>query len=155
MLFIDEAPGPEMQNLSGTDLWYAHAHIERLGVLHSFFYRVNDKKFGGSLNMPAFGDLSYLMPGVKSGSLSAKQTIISKIFPGMKFDYWVYVPAGYNSHAPSALMLFQDGGLTLSRDAGTRFLAAVDNLIAQKTVPYMICIFVNPGVTEGSTKSMR
>jgi enterochelin esterase-like enzyme len=68
----------------------------------------------------------------------------------MKFEYWVYVPAGYDPHLPAALMLFQDGGLALSRDSGARLLAVVDNLIAQKLVPYMICVFVNPGIAEGS-----
>jgi enterochelin esterase family protein len=47
-------------------------------------------------------------------------------------------------------MVFQDGGLALSRDSGIRLLAVVDNLVAQRMVPYMICIFVNPGTTEGS-----
>jgi enterochelin esterase-like enzyme len=149
-LIIDDVPGPEMQNVDGTNLWYAHASIEKLEALHSFYYRVDGKKFGGSLNMPAFGDLSYPMPGVKSGTLSATQTITSKIFPGMRFDYWVYVPAGYDSHVPAAFMLFQDGGLALSRDSGTRLLAVVDNLVAQKIVPYMICVFVNPGTLGGS-----
>jgi enterochelin esterase-like enzyme len=150
MLLIDDVPGPEMQNVRGTNLWYALAHIERLGALHSFYYKVDGEKFGGSLNMPAFGDLSYPMPGVKAGTLSAKQTIVSKIFPGMKSDYWIYVPAGYDPHVPAALMVFQDGGLALSRDSGIRLLAVVDNLVAQRMVPYMICIFVNPGTTEGS-----
>ncbi len=149
-LFIDDVGGPEMQNISGTNLWYAHALIERLGALHSFYYQVDGKKFGGSLNMPAFGDLSYPMKGVKSGTLSAKQTVTSKIFPGMKSDYWVYVPAGYDPHTSAALMLFQDGGLALSRDSGARLLSVVDNLVAQKIVPYMICVFVNPGTLEGS-----
>jgi hypothetical protein len=150
MLLIDDVPGPEMQNVRGTNLWYAHAHIERLGALHSFYYKVDGEKFGGSLNMPAFGDLSYPMPGVKAGTFSAKQTIVSKIFPGMKSDYWIYVPAGYDPHVPAALMVFQDGGLALSRDSGIRLLAVVDNLVAQRMVPYMICIFVSPGTTEGS-----
>ncbi len=149
-LFIDDSAGPEMQNVSGTNLWYAHARIERLGALHGFYYRVEGKRFGGSVNMPAFGDLSYPMPGVKSGTLSATQAITSKIFPGMRFDYWVYLPAGYDSHVPAALMLFQDGGSALSRDSGPRLLAVVDNLVAQKIVPYMICVFANPGTLKGS-----
>jgi len=34
-LFIDGAAGPPMQNISGSDLWYAAAHIEPVGRLHS------------------------------------------------------------------------------------------------------------------------
>src|ERR1700722_11042818 len=38
-LFIDGAPGPQMQPLSPGGLWYAVARIEELGVLHSFEYQ--------------------------------------------------------------------------------------------------------------------
>src|SRR5271165_7590460 len=37
-LVIDNAPGPQMQSLAGSDLWYAVAHIEPVGRLHSFHY---------------------------------------------------------------------------------------------------------------------
>ena len=71
-LMIDDAPGPPMQPLAGSDLWYAAAHIEPVGRLHSFHYLVNGAKFGGRLDLPAFGPLSYLQPGVPSGSALAK-----------------------------------------------------------------------------------
>jgi enterochelin esterase family protein len=149
-LVIDDVPGPEMQSLGSTNLWYAHARIKRVGALHSFYYRVEGKQFGGSVNMPAFGDLSYPMPGVKSGLLSAKQTLTSKIYDGMRTDYWIYVPAGYDPKVPVTLMVFQDGGITLARDSGSKILNVVDNLIALKKIPFMICIFVNPGTMDGS-----
>jgi enterochelin esterase family protein len=150
MLFIDDVPGPEMRSLASTNLWYTPARVERLGTLHSFHYKIEGREFGGSLNMPAFGDLSYPMPGVKSGMLSAKQTITSKIYDGMQTDYWIYVPAGYDAKMPVALMVFQDGGNVLARDAGSKILNVVDNLIYLKQIPFMICIFVNPGRIEGS-----
>jgi enterochelin esterase-like enzyme len=149
-LVIDDVPGPEMQSLGSTSLWYAHARIERVGALHSFYYRVEGKQFGGSVNMPAFGDLSYPMPGVKSGLLSAKQMLTSKIYDGMRTDYWIYVPAGYDPKVPVALMVFQDGGIALARDSGSKILNVVDNLIALKKIPFMICVFVNPGAMDGS-----
>jgi len=34
----------------------------------------------------------------------------SKIYDGMKSEYWIYVPAQYIRKAPAALMVFQDGG---------------------------------------------
>jgi len=78
-LFIDAAPGPQMRPIAGSDIWYSAAHIEQLGKLHSFYYLVNGTKFGGKLDVPAFGPLSYLQPGVPSGTLSDKIIHTSKI----------------------------------------------------------------------------
>jgi enterochelin esterase family protein len=149
VLVIDDAPGPEMQSIPATDLWYAAAQIERLGTLHGFRYRVDGKDLGGSLNVPAFTELSYPMPGVKQGTLSPKLTITSKIYEGMKADYWIYIPAGYDPSVPAALMVFQDGGGYIKRDQGSQTLNVIDNLIALKKIPLMICVFVNPGKIDG------
>ena len=145
-LLIDGSPGPQMQQLSGSDLWYAAARIEPLGKLHSFYYMVNGAKFGGKLDLPAFGPLSYLQPGVPSGTLSDKITHTSKIYDGMKSDYWIYVPAQYQPDTPAALMVFQDGSFYTDRNSATLpVLSAIDNLIAQKKIPVMIGVFINPG----------
>jgi enterochelin esterase-like enzyme len=149
-IFIDDQTGPEMQPIQGTDLWYVATTIQRLGALHSFHYRVAGKDFGGSTNMPAFGELSYPMPNVRRGILTAKETLVSKIYDGMKTDFWVYVPSGYDPKDSAALMLFQDGGNVLSRDGGSKILDVIDNLIYQKKIPLMICVFVNPGTIDGS-----
>jgi len=37
-LVIDQGPGPQVQHLAGSDLWYVAAHIEPVGRLHSFHY---------------------------------------------------------------------------------------------------------------------
>lgn len=144
VLIIDETPGLEMQRLRGTDLWYSLAHIEPLGKLHGFHYLVNGSKFGGIRDLPAFGLLSYLQAGVPVGKLSEKITHISKIYDGMKNDYWVYIPSQYDPMVPAALMVFQDGGGYIDRER-SRTLDVIDNLIAQKKIPVMICVFVNPG----------
>ena len=149
-LFIDGKPGPVMQSLSGSALWYAAAHIEPVGKLHSFHYLVQGAKFGGSLNLPAFTPLSYQQPGVPSGTLSPKIAHTSKIYDGMKSDYWIYVPAQYDPHTPAALMVFQDGEWYLDRNSNNPALNVIDNLIAQKKIPVMICVFINPGDIEGS-----
>ena len=115
-LFIDRAPGPPMQPLGATGQWYAVARIEALGVLHAFDYQVSGTKFGGRLDLPAFGPDSYLDPGVPSGKLSEKLIYTSKLYDGMKTEYWVYVPAGYDPKVPVALMVFQDGGGYIHRD---------------------------------------
>jgi hypothetical protein len=114
-LFIDGVAGPQMV-LTDTGLWYAVARMEELGVLHSFYYQISGAKFGGRLDLPAFGPDSYLEPGVPSGKLSEKLTHTSKIYDGMKSEYWTYVPAGYDPKVPAALMVFQDGAGYINRD---------------------------------------
>jgi enterochelin esterase family protein len=145
-LVIDEnSSGSQMKHLDGSDLWYATAHIEPVGSLHSFHYIVNGASFGGRLDLPVFGSLSYLQPEVPSGTLSPKIIHTSKIYDGMKSEYWIYVPAQYDPKTPAALMVFQDGGGYTDRDGNNPTLNVIDNLIAQKKIPVMICVFINPG----------
>jgi enterochelin esterase-like enzyme len=144
-LLIDGAAGPAMQHVTGSDIWYAATRIEQVGKLHSFYYVINGTKFGGKLDVPAFGPLSYLQPGVPSGTLFAKITHTSKIYDGMKSEYWIYAPTQYRPETPAALMVFQDGGWYTDRDSNNPALNVIDNLIAQKKIPVMICVFINPG----------
>jgi enterochelin esterase-like enzyme len=150
LLFIDGAAGPQMQSLTGSDVWYISARIEPVGKLHSFYYQINGAKFGGRLDLPAFGPLSYQQPGIPAGTLSPKLFHISKIYDGMKSEYWIYVPAQYDPHTPAALMVFQDGEWYLDRNGNNPALNVIDNLIAQKKIPVMICVFINPGDIESS-----
>lgn len=145
-LVIDEnASETQMKHLADSDLWYATAHIEPVSRLHSFHYVINGTSFGGRLDLPAFGPLSYLQSGVPSGTLSPKIIHTSKIYDGMKSEYWIYVPAQYDAKTPAALMVFQDGGGYTERDGNNPALNVIDNLIAQKKIPVMICVFINPG----------
>lgn len=144
-LVIDGASGPVMQPVTGSQLWYTAARIERVGKLHSFHYLIAGKEFGGRLDLPAFGPLSYLQPGVPAGTLSAKIVHTSKIYDGMKSEYWIYVPAQYDPKVPVAVMVFQDGGGYIDREGNNPALNVIDNLIAQKKIPVMIAVFINPG----------
>jgi enterochelin esterase-like enzyme len=149
-LLIDDAPGPQMQQLPNSNLWYAPAHIEPLGKLHSFDYLLNGTKFGGRLDLPAFTPNSYQQTNVPAGTLSAKLTHTSKIYDGMVSNYWIYVPAQYDPNSPAALMVFQDGEWYLDRNGNNPALNVIDNLIAQKKIPVMICVFINPGDVTNS-----
>lgn len=150
-LLVDGAAGPEMKQLAGTELWFAVAAIDpRLGSAHSFNYVVGVANFGGSADVPAFGSLSYLAPGVPAGQLSEKIVHTSRIYDGMKSDYWIYVPAQYDPKTPAALMVFQDGKSYLDRSGNNPALNVIDNLIAAHKIPVMICVFINPGVIGGS-----
>ena len=86
----------------------------------------------------------------------------SKIYPGMKSNYWIYVPAQYNPAVPAALMVWQDGERYNTRNVEEacrlcpslyRLQEVTDNLIAQKKIPVMIHVFVSPGAVDG--RSLR
>jgi enterochelin esterase family protein len=149
-LVIDGASGPQMENLSGSNLWYASAHIEPVGRLHSFYYLINGTKFGGRLDLPAFSPSSYRQSGIPSGTLSPKIVHTSKIYDGMKSEYWIYAPAQYDARTPAALMVFQDGESYLDREGKNPALNVIDNLTAQKKIPAIVCVFINPGDIESS-----
>ena len=144
-LIIDDEAGPAMQPLARSKLWYAAARIEQVGKLHSFHYLVNGQSFGGKLDIPTFTPVSYRQPGIPSGRLSDRITHVSKIYDGMKSEYWVYVPAQYDPKTAAAVMIFQDGGWYTDRDGANPALNVIDNLIAQKKIPVILCIFINPG----------
>jgi enterochelin esterase-like enzyme len=113
--------------------------------LHSFHYLIGGTKHGGRLDLPVFGPVSYLQPGIPSGTLSQKTVHTSKIYDGMKSEYRVYVPAQYDPKVPAALMVFQDGGWYLDRDGNNPALNVIDNLIAGKRIPVLIVVFIDPG----------
>lgn len=144
-LFIDAAAGQAMQPIANSELWYAVARIDAMGKLHAFHYLVNGARFGGKLDVPAFTPLSYQQPGVPAGTLSERIVHTSKIYDGMKAEYWIYVPSQYDPKTPVALMVFQDGGWYTDRNGNNPALNVVDNLMAQKKIPVMICVFINPG----------
>jgi enterochelin esterase family protein len=149
-LVIDESAAEPMEQISGSNLWYAPTHVEPVGHMHQFHYVIGGAPFGGRLDMPAFGPLSYLEPGTPTGTLSDKLIHTSKIYDGMKSDYWVYAPAQYDPKVPAAVMVFQDGGGYIHRDGNNPALNVIDNLIAQKNIPVMLCIFIVPGDISSS-----
>ena len=68
----------------------------------------------------------------------------SKIYNNFR-EYYVYVPAQYDSTKPTALMVFQDGHAYVNETGDFRVPVVYDNLIYQKKLPVTICLFVNPG----------
>ncbi len=83
--------------------------------------------------------------GVPKGTISSGQFTESKIYPGTKRDYSVYVPAQYKPDEPAALMVFMDGSGYANPKGGFRVPVVFDNLIHQKAIPVTIAVFVNPG----------
>ena len=55
------------------------------------------------------------------GKLSEKMVHTSKIYPGMKSDWWIWAPAQYDPSKPAAVMVWQDGEVLVeSGDAVAR-----------------------------------
>ena len=144
-LVIDEAAAKPMKQIAGSKLWYATLDDVKVETAHTFHYMVNGAAFGGSLDMPAFGLMSYAMPGVARGTLSPKHVHVSQIYDGMKSDYWVYVPAQYDPKVPAALMVFTDGQSYTRREGNLQALNVFDNLIAAKRMPVTIFVMTSPG----------
>jgi len=83
--------------------------------------------------------------GVPKGIVS-KYEWQSKLYNNFR-EYYVYVPAQYDSTKPAALMVFQDGHAYLNDSGDFRVPVVYENLIFQKKLPVTICLFVNPGHT--------
>src|SRR5580692_5489779 len=93
---------------------------------------------------------SLLQPDVPHGVVSEKLTHVSRIYDGMVSEYWIYVPAQYDAKTPAALMVFQDGSGYLNPKSDHPAVTVLDNLIAQKKIPVMIAVFINPGDITGA-----
>ena len=61
------------------------------------------------------------------------------------------MPAQYRAENPAAVMVFQDGGGYTARDGNNPTLNVLDDLMAQKKIPVMIAVFINPGRTPEPT----
>jgi len=144
-LIVDEAPGGAMKRVKGSDFWVGSANL-KTGTLHSFSYLIDGKPFGGRTDVPAFGPCSYAKPGVPAGKLSEKLVHTSRIYPGMKSDYWIYVPAQYDPKTPAAVMIWQDGEVLAPRELPSRAQLVFDNLTHEKKIPVIIQILISPGL---------
>ena len=148
-LVLDDGAASPMQSVAGSTLWYATASLWT-GTSHTFHYLLGGEAFGGSVDVPAFGPMSSAMPGVPQGKLSERHVHVSKIYDGMKSDYWVYVPAQYDPKVPAALMVFTDGVSYTRREGNLQALNVFDNLIAAKKMPVTIFVMTMPGDVSDS-----
>ncbi len=162
VLYVDGQPLGQMKRVGPKGPWAFQGKLAT-GTSHSFYYMVGGKKVGGLTDIPAFGPDSFSQPGVPQGKISAKMVLESKLYPGMKSEYWVYVPAQYDAAKPAALMIWQDGHYHVERDgpaqvppAGqppSRLQNVIDNLTHRKEIPVAIYLLIDPG-TVGA-KAMR
>ena len=152
ILFVDDQRVGPLKRASKGDLWTYSGKLQT-GTSHAFYYMIDGKRFGGLSDFHAYGPDSYLQPGVPKGKLSEKMVHTSKIYAGMKSDYWVYTPAQYDPATPAALMVWNDGYQLVERDGVTRAQNVFDNLTYQKKIPVIVHVLISPG-TVGE-KAMR
>jgi enterochelin esterase family protein len=157
MVIDDQPAAAPMRRIAGSNLWFYIATL-RVGTSHRFHYLINGAKFGGSVDVPAYTPESYARPGVPQGRISEKLVHTSKLYGGMQTNYWIYVPAQYDSSVPAALMVWQDGERYITRNVEEqcrlcpslyRLQEVTDNLIHDKKIPVMIHVFVSPGTLNG------
>jgi len=91
------------------------------------------------------GALSQENPAVPKGKVSQMPVHESKIFPGTRRDWWIYVPAQYTAEKPANLMVFQDGHDYVGVKGAWRVPVVFDNLIASGAMKPTIAVFLNPG----------
>ena len=102
-----------------------------------------------------YGPDSTRQAGVPTGKLTKYSWTTSAIYPGTTHDYWVYVPAQYDSAKPAAVMVFQDGAGFVNETGHSRAPIVFDNLIHKGEMPVTIGIFINPGISRLETHPSR
>ena len=151
-LYVDDERVATLKPAGSSGIFF-HTGKMTTGRSHLFYYLVDGQKTGGRNDVPCFGPDSYQHTGVPEGKLSEKMVHTSKIYEGMKSDWWIYVPAQYNPAKPAALMVWHDGQGLVERNGGQRALNVFDNLTAQGKIPVMIQVFIAPG--KVGDKAMR
>jgi enterochelin esterase family protein len=151
---IDMQPALAMEKIPGSSLWMRLVKM-RTGVTHAYQYVADGKPVGARTDVSGYNPDSYPHAGVPKGKLSEKQTIVSKIYDGMKADYWYYASPGVDPNVPAPLMIWQDGqGLITGDLSKLRLFTVTENLIAQKLLPPMVHILIAPGFSPDG-KPMR
>lgn len=126
-------------------LWLYQGKL-KTGTAYKYVWIIDGKPFGGANDLAAFGPDSYTQPGVPQGKQYFPMALESKIYPGMKANVWYYVPAQWDGATPLPVQIWGDGQFyTVARPSPYRVLEALDNLTAQKRIPLMVNVFIQPG----------
>jgi enterochelin esterase-like enzyme len=151
---VDFQPAVPMTRIAGSNLWMRMAQL-KLGATHAFQYYVDGKPNGNRGDVAGYNSGSYPQAGVPKGQVSEKHTLTSKIYDGMKADFWFYAAPGIDANVPAPVMIWQDGQNAARGDLGPlRLFTVTENLVAQKRIPPMVHIMIAPGTaTDG--KAMR
>lgn len=83
--------------------------------------------------------------GVPKGELKGPFNFHSKIIEGTVRQYWIFVPAQYESSKPTSVLVLQDGYRATNPEGKIRAPQVLENLIARGDIPVTIGIFISPG----------
>lgn len=151
---IDQQPPLAMEKVAGTAFWMRLVKM-RVGVTHAYQFYADGKAATARNDVSGFNPDSYPKPGVPKGKLSEKHTIVSKIYDGMKSDYWYYAAPGVDPNVPAPLMVWEDGQGLIGGDLSRlRLFTVTENLVAQKLIPPMVHVLIAPGFSSDG-KAMR
>jgi enterochelin esterase-like enzyme len=151
---IDQQPPLAMEKVPDTAFWMRLVKM-RVGVTHAYQFYADGKPATARTDVSGYNPDSYPKAGVPKGKLSEKHTIVSKIYDGMKADYWYYAAPGVDPNVPAPLMVWQDGqGLIAGDLSRLRLFTVTENLVAQKLIPPMVHVLIAPGFSPAG-KAMR
>lgn len=120
---------------------YALVRTLANGSAFTWHFEAGGRRFGGSqLEVWETHPDSREHAGVPKGVVKQMPPWASRIFPGTKRDWWIYVPAQYRPESPAAVMVFQDGN-----GPRTWVPTVFDNLIAKQDMPVTVAVFIEPG----------
>jgi enterochelin esterase-like enzyme len=141
---IDREPAVAMAQIPGSSLWMLLTKM-RTGVTHPYQYYAGGKPLGARGDAVGYNPDSYAKPGVPRGTASEKHTIVSKIYDGMKSDYWMYASPGVDPAVPAPLMVWQDGQGQVGEYSRSRLFTVTENLVYQKLLPPLVYVMIQPG----------
>jgi enterochelin esterase family protein len=152
-LFVNDVAQGAMKKAGG---YYAAKAKIVVYDSNTFHYVVKGERFGGRVNLSGFGPESYEQAGVPKGTVTAMAMHESKIYPGMRSEYWVYAPAQVDAAKAAPVMIWQDGQNYAKREANNRLQIQIDNLTHAKRIPAMVHVFIRPGmVGERAMRSVQ
>lgn len=153
-LSIDRQPPLPMTAVAGTSYWFRLETL-RIGVTHTYTLIVDGHEVGTN-DVAGYNPDSYEQPGVPRGTLSERQTIQSKLYPGSTADYWVYANPGIDTVRGAPVMVWQDGSryVGAADPVGYRLQVVSDNLVAKRLIPPMVHVLIAPG-TGGEAQPLR
>src|SRR4051794_32724969 len=164
-LFVTPSSSPATVSIDGqrplpmvqvgqSNLWMRLEKM-RVGVTHVYQFSADGKSLGNRTDVAGYNPDSYPKAGIPQGKLSEKQTITSKIYDGMKADFWYYASPGVDPSVPAAMMVWQDGQNIVAGDLSKlRLFTVTENLVAQKLIPPMVHVLIAPGFAPDG-KAMR
>jgi enterochelin esterase family protein len=150
---IDLQPPAAMARIEGSNFWMLLTKM-RTGVTHQYQMYADGKPLGARGDAVGYNPDSYPKPGVPKGKVTEKRTIVSKIYDGMKADYWIYASPGVDPSAPSALMVWQDGQGVIGEFSRIRLFTVTENLVHEKLMPPIVHVMIAPG-TSTDGRAMR